>query len=167
MKKKQHHLVAAYHNMLDRIKDNLAHFEGTTLTQALEHARKTALLCEEVTEQEAQNVVQFVQRDLEDAAFYLHQTGQHIKFWLGVDVDYIEDRLWQAFSQVANKTVLDQLAFEERLQRGVAYRTGEVTGIGTLQCDSCGQLLHFHRISTIPPCGKCHGEVFFRVKTVN
>ena len=42
------------------------------------------------------------------------------------------------------------------------YHTGEITGPGTLVCDNCGEELHFHKPSRIPPCPKCKGTSFHR-----
>ena len=38
------------------------------------------------------------------------------------------------------------------------YRTGEITGPGTLLCSECGEQLHFHRPGHIPPCPKCRSN---------
>lgn len=163
-KTKNRKLIDAYQLLLERAKSRLDEFEHITVPEALEHAKERAIELEEITVDEAENLVMFVQRDLHDAAHHLHDTGENLKFWLNFDVTYIEEKLWNTFSQIADKTVVDKLLFDYRIQRGPIYKTGEITGLGTLQCETCGQLLHFHKVSHIPPCGKCHGETFSRIK---
>jgi len=47
-------------------------------------------------------------------------------------------------------------------ERPYIYRTGEMTGPGTLVCDKCEEHLHFHKVGHIPPCPKCHAVNFHR-----
>jgi len=44
------------------------------------------------------------------------------------------------------------------------YHSGEITGLGTLECDQCGEKVHFQKPSKIPACAKCNGTVFHRQK---
>lgn len=165
MKKKTNSkLVDIYHRILELAESKLDQFEHVTVPDALENAKQTVIQLEEATVEDAENIVMFISRDLEDAAQHVHETGENIKFWLGFDVDYVEQHLWQAFSRVADRTVVDRLKLNMRLQRGPVYHTGEITSFGTLQCDACGELLHFHRVSPIPPCPKCHTVNFSRIR---
>ena len=54
----------------------------------------------------------------------------------------------------------------EQARRAQFYRTGEVTGPGTLVCDSCGESLRFHATGYIPGCPACGHTVYHR-KTVS
>lgn len=159
--KKKQDQAELYKRLLHQLSERLDKFEHESVPEALEHVKKTAFLCEEVTEEEAQNIALFIQRDLTDAAYYMHQTGENIKFWWGVDVDYMEDKLWQVFSLVADRYIIDKLVFDRQLQEKRIYRTKEIT-IGTLQCNRCGHILHLKKVSPIPLCTKCKGRSFSR-----
>ncbi|MBC8554830.1 MAG: hypothetical protein H8D23_34900 [Candidatus Brocadiales bacterium] len=39
----------------------------------------------------------------------------------------------------------------------------QVTGPGVLECDECGNQLHYYKAGRIPPCAKCHKTNFHRV----
>ena len=46
----------------------------------------------------------------------------------------------------------------------IKYYSGEITGLGTLECDQCGENVHFQKPGKIPICAKCNGTVFHRQK---
>ena len=159
-------LTKAYDRMMERVKSSLEQTEQDTapnLQQSIERAAEKAVELGELSRDEAQLLSQYLQRDLEDAGRYLAITGQDLGTWLRFDLDLIEDRLLEFFSAAADKTRLEMLAFEEEVERASHYRTGEITGPGTLQCDNCGELLRFPATAHIPPCPKCHASDFSRL----
>lgn len=161
-------LIQAYDRMMERVKTSLETFEQVerdalpNLQRAIEEAAETAVELGELTREEAKLVGTYVKRDLKDAGHYLATTGDDLAKWLRFDLELIEERLWDLFSSAADKTRLELLAFQETLERAVQYRTGEITGPGTLRCEACGKLLHFHATAHIPPCPKCHKSDFSR-----
>lgn len=104
-----------------------------------------------------------IQRDLIDAAQHLNETGQELKDWLGFDLMLIKNELWQRFTEATDKTTLELIKLKH-IAANAEYHTGEILGLGTLTCDQCGATLHFHKPGHIPPCGKCHGTRFHRLK---
>lgn len=161
-------LIHAYNRMMERVKARMEELEKTEqetlprLRHGIEYAVEKAVELGELTREEAHLVADYVRRDLEDAGYYMAQSGEDLRAWLRFDMELIEDRLLELFNAAADKTRLEILAFEESAERASHYRTGEVTGPGTLQCESCGELLHFHATSHIPPCPKCHATRFSR-----
>lgn len=134
---------------------------GPDLHEAIDRAGEKVATMEELGEEGALKVTEYLKRDLRDAAEYLEQTGEEFATWLGFDIELIEDRLRELFQQAADQTTVELLKLKEAAQlRG--YHTGEFTGPGTLVCDNCGEKLHFHRVSRIPPCPKCKGTSFHR-----
>ncbi len=160
-------LVHGYNRMLERVReflDKTIGEEAPKLRQAIEHARDKAVELGELTREEAEKVADYLRRDIEDAASYLSSDEvQELKEWLRFDIQLIEDRLADLFLSVADKATVEFLKFREQLQSTVRYHTGEITGPGTLECVSCGEHIHFHGTSRIPPCPKCHYTVFKRV----
>ena len=58
-------------------------------------------------------------------------------------------------------TAADALGeWAEKSEKGLAYKTGEVTSPGTLTCKGCGKELHFKSTVRIPPCPQCHKTEF-------
>jgi predicted ATP-dependent protease len=160
--KKHHHAIDAYHKMLNYLKEALPHFEEHSVEELFEKAQAEAQHLGELTAEEAREIAGFLRRDLHDAAHALHETEEDLATWVQFDIALIEDKLWQAFSQVADKSAADQLYLKFRAERGPVYRCGEITGVGTLQCEQCGELVQFQKVTAIAPCAKCGNETFAR-----
>ncbi len=164
----ENRLIQAYERMMDRVKAGFEDFEQAEadalprIRRSIERAAEKAVDLGELTREEAQTVGRYLRRDLEDAGRFLATTGRDLRDWLRFDLELIEDRLRNLLDVAADKTRVEMLAFEETVERAAHYRTGEITGPGTLQCDRCGKLLHFHATAHIPPCATCHGTDFHR-----
>jgi len=159
-------MVVAYENMLQRVEDILQKAEDTavpTLKKSLEHAREKAVELDELTREEAEKIATYVERDLHDAASFLHKTGEEFRDWARFDMKLIESSILDMFASVADKTRLELERFADQARAAALYHTGEVTGPGTLVCSGCGKDLHFHKTGHIPPCPSCHGTKFARV----
>jgi len=156
-------LVAAYDKMMSRINSLLNSAEQhalPTLQSNIAKAKKQAIELKEITKEEAEKIGTYLQRDIHQAADYLKQSEQSFSTWFNFDVELIEARLLEAFSNVADKTSLElaRLAVQAKLSQ--QYHTGEITTIGTLTCKTCGTTMHFKKTSRIPPCPKCHKTQF-------
>lgn len=160
-------LIAAYDTMMERVHHLIDNAEQKTLpalqTQ-IDKAKHQAIELKELTHEEADKLANYLHRDITDLAKHLSQSGEAISSWVNFDIELIEDRLLDAFSQVADKTSLQLNQLAEQGKRGPEYHTGELTRLGTLACQECDTLLHFTKTSRIPPCPKCHKTVFVRTK---
>lgn len=157
--------IAAYNRMMERVKTALegpGHETLPGLRDSLAKAVRNAEQLGELSRDEAEKIAAWLQRDLRDAGEYLTETGRDLRSWLRFDVELIEDRLWDLFSSVADRTRLEWLELARRADTAPAYSTGEITGPGTLRCDVCQHDLHFHATAHIPPCPICHGTTFAR-----
>ncbi|KAF0192372.1 MAG: hypothetical protein FD165_997 [Gammaproteobacteria bacterium] len=159
-------LVAAYNRMTERIRamlDEAGKKALPTLQHRIDAAKAKAVELGELTREEAEKIGTYLKRDIEDAAEYLSGPSQEFADWLRFDIQLIEERLLEMFLTVADRTKLELMEFEHEAQRADAWHTGEIAGIGTLQCFDCGELLHFHATGHIPPCPQCHSTAFRRV----
>ena len=160
--------LRAYDDMMVRVKTAIEEAEESTLPplkRYIDKARDTAVELEELTRDEAERIAYFLERDLEDAGKHMAESGHELGDWLRFDIGLIEDRLLDVLLKVADHTRLDMLQFERDLKEGPPYNTGEVTGPGTLECVSCGDVIRFHATGYIPECPSC-GHTVFRRKTV-
>ncbi|MCF6235074.1 MAG: zinc ribbon-containing protein [Gammaproteobacteria bacterium] len=158
-------LVHAYNRMLERVKALIDQAEKETspaVQKALQAAREKAVELGEVTQEEANKVSDYLKRDLDDAAHYLKQTESQLSEWFKFELELIEIKVLELFSSMADHTREELDKLSERARKQSEWRTGEVTGIGTLHCVDCGQEMHFHSTGHIPPCPKCHKTVFKR-----
>jgi hypothetical protein len=157
--------VHAYNRMMERVKDALKQTEKTTMEAVqynIDLAKEKAVELGELSREEAVKIGDYLRRDLEDAGEYLADSGAELSSWLHFDVEQVEDRLWEVFTAAADQTKLAYLELEQRAQRASEYHTGELTTVGSLHCIACGEILHFHGTSHIPPCPKCHATRFIR-----
>jgi len=159
--------LRAYDDMMVRVKTAIEEAGESTLPvlrKFIHKARDTTVELEELTREEAEKVSMYLQRDLEDAGKHLAETGHELGDWLRFDVNQVEDRLLEILSRVADHTKLEILQFEHDIEEGPAWHTGEITGPGTLECESCGALMRFHATGEIPACPGCSHTVFHRRK---
>ncbi|VAX06679.1 hypothetical protein MNBD_GAMMA26-439 [hydrothermal vent metagenome] len=159
------HLVKAYETMLGRVNEAIESAEQATipaLKKNIEHAREKAIEVGELTREEAEKIGAYLERDMHDAGEFLAQTGEEFRTWARFDLELIEDRILEIFASVADKTRLELGALAERARQASLYRTGEITGPGTLLCTSCSKEIHFHKTGHIPPCAGCRGTEYRR-----
>ena len=133
---------------------------GPALHRVIDKVRTKTGELEELTNEEIEKLSVYLKRDLIDAAQYIEESSEDFKAWFGFDVGLIEDRLQELFTQAADQTTVELLKLKEQAPE---YRTGEITGPGTLLCSECGEQLHFHRPGHIPPCPKCRSTAFERM----
>ncbi len=154
------HHAHAYERMLDRLRHAMEHAK---LHEALETVKERAVELGELTREEAERIGSFLRRDVEDAARYSAATDEDLKNWLRMDLQLVENWIWDRFSSVADKTRLEWMALQRELQQQSAtYHAGEIAGPGALSCNQCGEVIRFTQAEPIPPCPKCQGLVYRR-----
>jgi hypothetical protein len=159
-------LLRAYLRMLEYVRtlaERADRQASPALRQLIDAAEVKMIELQELTREEAVKIGAWVGRDLEDAAAYLNRPqNRELIDWLKFDLDLIESRLLELFTSVADRTRIEQLTLEQQAAPVSDYRTGEVTGIGTLYCTACGEAVRFTAIAHIPPCPRCRGTTFMR-----
>jgi uncharacterized protein YbaR (Trm112 family) len=159
-------LVRGYNHMLERLKtayDNLEHEARPVFGHLVDIAQQKAVEFGELSREEAERIGDYLKRDIEDVADYLAgPETKELADWFKFDISLIENRILELFASVADKTKLELMELEERARMAGKYHTGEITGIGSLVCEQCGQVVHFHATGHIPPCPRCHATLFTR-----
>ena len=152
----------AYELLLEKSLQN-AHKSGAFVHHMIEKSRDEIVALNKFREDEIVKLADFLKRDLIDAAHYLNNTEKELKYWLGFDVALLKRELWEQFSRAAGQTteVLNQLNPNAVNSK---YYSGEITGLGTLECDQCGEKVHFQKPSKVPICANCKCTVFHRQK---
>ncbi|GEM_PF-90593 len=159
-------LELAYRNMMQRVESALQHAKQDTLPSIQTHidaAVDKAIELEELGEEEARKLGTYLQRDLQDAAQFLADTGQGLRDWMRFDLDLIEDRLLDMFSTMVDHTQEELTRLELEAQANTVWQAGEITGPGALCCDNCGTVQLFHSPAQIVPCANCQHTAFTRV----
>lgn len=162
-------LSKAYDEFLHTAREYIEKTEKKAQPAILEAVEKTKEKMAEATEftaEEIEKISDYVMRDLHDAAEYIAVEERELTDWLRLDALYIEDRLLDAFSKMVDHTKMALNEIENRAFLLSEWRTGEITSIGTLVCEKCGEKLHFQKTGHVPPCPKCHHTVFVRESEV-
>lgn len=159
----QNNLVVAYQQMMSRVKETLGHASQRTLQQHIEAAQEKAVELNELSREEAERVGSYLYRDLQDAAEFIITTEQALVNWMRFDLELIEERLLAMFSLMVDHTRQELENLAERARYATEWSSGEITGPGTLSCDSCSKTLNFHQPDYIPVCPNCGATLFKRI----
>lgn len=157
-------LIEAYNRMLERTRTGMNE-AGKGMQHALDAAMEKASELGELSREEAEKIGEYVKRDLHDAAEFVSESGNELRDWLSFDLEVVENAVLDLFSEMVDHTRDELHKLELRANALGEWHTGEITAIGTLQCKSCGEKLHFHHTGHIPPCPKCHGTAYRRIST--
>lgn len=160
-------LVQAYEQMLKHTHATIERAQQESLPrfrELLEQSRDNMVTLGELTREEADKVSDYIKRDIEDAASYIIENGQEMRDWWQFDLQLMEKRMLDMFTQVADQTSLQLAQWAENARQMSLYQAGEITGPGTLMCDRCGAATHFVKAGRIPSCADC-GNTRFRRHT--
>ena len=106
-------LVNAYNQMMASIRQTFDETDtsDTSLQQALNAAKKQATHLGEVTADEANEISEYIKRDINDAAEYMMDSSAEFSDWLMLDIEIIERKVVDMFLSVADRTrvELDEL----------------------------------------------------------
>ncbi len=155
---KDQNLLPAYRKMLSRAEAA----KKNTLHQRIEIAVETAVELNELSREEAENIGDYLRRDLQDAAEFIVSTEQALADWIRFDLELIEEHLLNMFSMMVDQSRLELDNLAERAHQAMEWHTGEITGLGTLYCANCNKPIHFRKPDYIPTCDNCESTLFNR-----
>lgn len=158
-------LTDGYKNLIERTKKTLNEIDSEippALHDAMEVAKKKAVEIGELTAIEADKVAEFVRRDIYDAAQYIKTKERELADWLKLDLLLLKKNILDDFDFLVKQMQSEIKHISKNMEPGLTWKTGEITGIGTLECDHCHALIHFHKAGHIPPCPKCQKTDFHR-----
>jgi rubrerythrin len=155
--------VEAYNAMmrhLYEIMDDTLH----NVADALEMAKEKTSEIGGLTQEELNQVADFLMRDIEHAATSspVVNDDRSLSEWLKFDIELLENFALDAFLSVADKTRIEWAKLESEAQKYHSYQSGEITGPGTFTCDECNKQIAFKSAAKIPDCPACGAKTFSR-----
>ncbi|AIA70266.1 conserved hypothetical protein [Pectobacterium atrosepticum SCRI1043] len=123
-------------------------------------ARKTLQESSELTQKEIEQVIQAVQRDLEE--FGRSYSESQDEFTDSVFMRVIKESLWQELADITDKTQLEWREIFKDVNHHGVYHSGEVVGLGNLVCENCHYHIAFYTPEVLPLCPKCSHDLFHR-----
>ncbi|VAW54551.1 hypothetical protein MNBD_GAMMA05-2315 [hydrothermal vent metagenome] len=165
-KKPANHLVSAYNQIMQEMRNAFEQADANdiSLQKALDMAKHQAIHIGEVTAEEAHEIGEYIKRDINDAAEYMMETSSEFYNWLMLDIEIIERRVIDLFLSVADHTRVELEQFnrppvDSEPNQIPLYKSGEITGPGTLICEQCGAVKAFPSSAAITDCEQCgHGR---------
>ncbi len=159
-------LIDAYNQMMASIRSAFESSgdEDMSLSKAMSMAKDEIVHISDVTQDEAEEISNFIKRDINDAAEYMMETSSEFSDWLMLDIEVIERKLIDLFLSVADKTRVELEQFGVQNRELSVYYSGEITGPGTLQCNNCGHRVAFKTTSQIQDCPECGHNTFKRAE---
>ena len=96
-------LIEAYNQMMASIRSafETSDDEEMSLSKAMAMARDEITHISDVTQDEAEEISNFIKRDINDAAEYMMETSSEFSDWLMLDIEVIERKLIDLFLSVA------------------------------------------------------------------
>lgn len=159
---KESRLIQLYHTMRDHLQDaineNRDHLPS--LKQLIDDAKEKISDLDELTREEVEQIGEYLERDLEAAGNYLAETGEDLGRWFHMEETLIEDRLKDLFAQISDPTRIALTRLDAAARHAQNYHSGEVVGMGKLECVQCGHTIQIDKTSVIPECPKCKGTTF-------
>ena len=137
------------------------HQRGAVAREIYNEIRNEIVALNKFSGDEVDKLEAYVKRDLIDAAQHMNENGKDLSAWIGFDMALVKRDFLERFINAADQTTVALARLKLRAE-AAGYHTGELTGLGTLTCDQCGEKLHFHKPGHIPPCPKCNGTHFHR-----
>lgn len=167
-KKPANHLITAYNQMMKVMRDAFEQSEpdDMSLQKALELAKHQAVHIGELTAEEAHEISEYIKRDINDAAEYMMDSSAEFYEWLMLDIEIIERKVMDLFLSVADHTRIELEQFKQAgeglAEAALIYTSGEITGPGSLFCESCGKAKPFLSSDEITDCSLCGHDRFIR-----
>lgn len=140
--KKDKDLPQLYDRLAERAVEKLKELGDTTtvtLQQVLEAAGARAVDMGEVTREEAEQLSHSIRHDLHDAARHMLEQERDFTDWLRLDALLIEKRLLQRVAQLVDVARQEARHAGKEPRHPLDWHSGEITGIGSLECRDCGQ----------------------------
>lgn len=172
-KKPANHLISAYNQMMQVMRDAFekADPQDMSLQKALDLAKYQSVHIGRITSEEAYEIGEYIKRDINDAAEYMMDSSAEFYDWLMLDIEIIERKVMELFLSVADHTRIELEQFQRPVgtlaQPATIYKSGEITGPGTLICESCAKAKPFLSSDEITSCAQCGHDRFMRPQAGN
>ena len=135
-----------------------------TIADKLDSAKEKTSEIGGLTQDEINHVADAVSRDVHHAAHTLpDNSNDSLSEWFKFDIELLENFALDSFLDVADKTRIELAELSQTAEQySHPYKTGELTGPGSLSCVKCGKVIAFKSTSIIPECPECGANTFIR-----
>jgi len=131
-----------------------------TLEKVVEKAKKELVEAGEIGSKKAEEFSEYLKKDLNLSMKDFSKLTDVIKD--KSNPSRVGAGILNIFHDIT-KTLGEQLSnIAAKTEEKLTYKTGKITGPGTLKCNKCGKELHLTKVSRIPPCSGCKAAASFK-----
>ncbi|NLS14180.1 zinc ribbon-containing protein [Vibrio sp. SM6] len=146
---------SGYEEMLQDVIETLKH-SPDEVQRVIESSEKVVSAANDMTKDELALISAYVRADLKAFADE-YQESKSGPFYLT-----IADSIWQGLLEITDRTKVEWVELFDDLQHQGVYEAGEVIGLGTLVCETCGHKMTYIHPTVIIPCIQCGHHHFVR-----
>ncbi|MDQ1211912.1 zinc ribbon-containing protein [Pantoea anthophila] len=135
--------------------------QGDRNPDALIDGRRSQLLARnDMTEEEIEQVLRAVRRDLEEFARSYSDVEEPVADSLFMRI--IRESVWKELADITDKSQLEWREVFQDLHHHGVYQSGEVVGLGNLVCEKCQFTRAIYTPETLSHCPECGHDQFQR-----
>lgn len=149
--------VKYYQKLISRTEELLASGRKS-LDEAVKKAGEEVTSASNYTREQQEKIATYVKRDLQNAVDYTSKTGENFRH--AVDPKRLAAGTHSLVASILTSTADALGHWAQKSEQQVTFKTGEMTGPGTLTCKNCQEEIQLTKTSRIPPCPKCHQTLF-------
>lgn len=122
--------------------------------KAMEIARQQLAVAGDFSAEQGEAFKRYLRRDLDQTALEMRQLGAEAQDRL--NPARLGAGALSSLAKLLHAAGGAMLAWSEKAETALEFKTGEVTTAGTLTCVACGQKVHLKSTGVVPPCPSCH-----------
>jgi len=166
----QGRLREAYNAMSARVLDVMQGEHGVrqSLEHALMQAREWVMTVNELTHEEADDLVAILRRDVDELSATLVAAEEEFEDWVETDLLVAENQALERVLLAADPTTRDLMRLKEMwaAQMAQLLRAGDTVDAGAYECVDCGEVLHFDvEENVLPACPACSGTCYRQMRS--
>lgn len=114
----------------------------------------------------------FTQKEYNEAEEHLAQDMQHFaesvqdaenEFQGSPQYLAMQNTVWHWLAEITDKSQLEWHELAGDFRHHGVYHSGELVGLGQLECNNCHYQLHYYHPDLLPTCPGCDGTKFARI----
>ena len=131
--------------------------------EIISNARQTTQEIYEISQEEAEALVDTLKKDLSKAEKVMAEQKQELGDWFQFDLELMENKFLDLISKAADSGWMAFREFEEGGHQASHYHSGTVAHAGRFACTNCSKTITLHHLGRIPPCPACRNGDFYRI----
>ena len=149
-----------YHKLLLLLEHRWQESKSGDINKFVQQGLEAYRFSSDITEQQLNEIEQQLRQDLN--AFVASLKYNPPTYRETPELLAMQGTLWQWLWQISDNSQIEWQGIADDIEHNGVYHSGEVVGLGRLECNKCRhQLFHYHP-DILPSCPECDGTQFKR-----